>query len=192
MTPQRLLIGGLGHVGQAICWALGFLLYPTTGAADLTLVDFDTIIEANCGTGLLTTPGDVGLRKARVIATRLEQVRFTTAIVERRVDDNTRRTIDEPMWALAGFDQPEPRRALANAGFAKVIDLGLGGGPGNYLDILLHVFPSGLRPEQAWPLDTPATATTSITTGYRNLIERDVVAGILEGAARCGVIGLAG
>ena len=190
--PQRLQIGGLGHLGQAICWALGFLPYPATGGADLTLVDFDTIIEANCATGLLTTSADLGRRKARVVATRMEEIGFTTAIVERRIDDNTRRTADEPAWALAGFDRPEPRRALANAGFAKVIDLGLGAGSRDYLDILMHVFPSGLRPEQAWPLHIPPVTTPSLKAAYCNLAEREVAAGVSEGAARCGVIGLAG
>jgi len=190
--PQRLQIGGLGHLGQAICWALGFLPYPATGGADLTLVDFDTIIEANCATGLLTTSADLGRRKARVVAARMEEIGFTTAIVERRIDDNTRRTADEPAWALAGFDRPEPRRALANAGFAKVIDLGLGAGSRDYLDILMHVFPSGLRPEQAWPLHIPPVTTPSLKAAYCNLAEREVAAGVSEGAARCGVIGLAG
>lgn len=56
----------------------------------------------------------------------------------------------------------------------------------------MHVFPSGLRPEQAWPSTTRATTTPSLPVAYHNLIQRQVAAGVPEGAARCGVIGLAG
>jgi hypothetical protein len=190
--PQRLLMAGLGHLGQAICWALGFLPYPETDAADLTLYDFDTIIDANHSTGLLTTPADRGRRKTRVIAQLLEQIGFTTAIIERRVDGNTRRTVDEPTWALAGFDRPEPRRALANAGFSKVIDVGLGAGRRDYLDILIHVFPSGIKPAYAWPPDAPANTEHPLTAAYQSIVRREIAAGVPEGTARCGVVGLAG
>jgi hypothetical protein len=190
--PKRLLIAGLGHLGQAICWALGFLPYPGTGAGELTIYDFDKIIDANWSTGLLTAKTDVGRRKARVVAARLEQIGFTTAIVERRIDESTRRTLDEPGWALAGFDQPEPRRALVNAGFRKVIDLGLGAGPRDYLDILLHAFPSGLEPEQAWPPDTTSVTMPPMPAAYDNMVQQAVAAGLPEGIARCGMIDVAG
>ena len=44
-----------------------------------------------------------------------------------------------------GVDDPAPRRLLEGAGFDLIVDAGLGGGPRNYLDILIHSFPSGVE-----------------------------------------------
>lgn len=188
--PQQLLIAGLGHLGQATCWTLGLLPYADAMPA-ITLWDFDVVIEANHSTGLLTTPSDIDRRKTRVGAQRLERIGFTTALVERRVDDNTRRTADEPPWALAGFDTPEPRRALAKAGFTKVVDLGLGADTRTYLEILIHTFPSELSPDQAWP-DHLKAFEHGLPSGYENEVSRAVQNGISEGTARCGAIQAAG
>lgn len=190
--PKRLFIAGLGHLGQAICWTLGCLPYPNTGDVELALQDFDTIIEANHSTGLLTQKGDRGQRKTRIVASRLEQLGFTTSIIERHVDTNTRRTANEPNWAIAGFDRLEPRRALANAGFDKVIDLALGASANDYLDILIHVFPSTLQPEKVWPGATPNTAHRPMAAAYNNLVKQKIAAGMPEGAARCGAVEIAG
>ncbi len=50
---------------------------------------------------------------------------------------------NEPVLALAGFDKIKPRRALGGK-FGRVVDAGLGAGPTDYLDILIHAFPSPL------------------------------------------------
>jgi hypothetical protein len=39
-------------------------------------------------------------------------------------------TADEPSLALAGFDDPAPRRLLEQANFDFIVDAGLGGGVG--------------------------------------------------------------
>jgi hypothetical protein len=190
--PQRLAVVGLGHVGQAICWTLGLLAYPDRSMVEFTLQDFDKIIDANVSTGLLTCKTDLGRRKTRVVAERLEKLGFGTALLERRVDEHTRRTVDEPQWAIGGFDEVEPRRHLAStAGYTKVVDIGLGATARDYLDILIHVFPGGLTADQAWPNAATQTHNRDLPAAYKQEINRRLRDGSGEAEARCGVVQIA-
>lgn len=190
--PQRLMIAGLGHLGQAVCWALGFLPYPDPNQVEFALQDFDIVISANVSTGLLTSPADLRRRKTRVVAASLERLGFTTRIIEKRIDEHARRTVDEPTWAVAGFDKVEPRRHLLNAGFAKVVDIGVGAGVRDYLDILIHAFPSGMTATEAWPDNAGQPRTPALATAYEAAVQHQIRAGVSEGSARCGIIELAG
>jgi hypothetical protein len=194
--PSRLWMLGLGHLGQAYCWALGFLPYAKPEDVWLMLQDFDRVVEANEATALLAGVGDRGRPKARIVARRMEGIGFRTSVTERPFDANTRRRGDEPGLALGGFDRPEPRRELGAAGFEFIVDAGLGGGPEHYLDMLIHSFPSGLTPAEAWPrsqasgsdrrdqrLDRPA---------YEDIVQRLTTEGLTEEEARCGVLEVAG
>ena len=155
------------------------------------LVDDDHVVEANLATGLLLTEHDAvsRRRKTRVVAGRLEQLGFHTAIVERRFDQHTQPSGREPTVALAGFDQPTPRRMLGGR-FDLAIDVGLGAGPIDYLDIAIHRFPSALTAEQAFPGRTRPPRPLGAT--YEAEIQRRTSAGVAEGDARCGVVDIAG
>ncbi len=72
--PSRAWILGLGHLGQAYCWCLGWLPYADPRQLLLYLVDFDVVEEANESTGLLVDRGSVGQTKARAVAHRLENL----------------------------------------------------------------------------------------------------------------------
>jgi hypothetical protein len=190
--PSQLAIMGLGHLGQAVCWALGFLPYANPRNVKLLLQDFDTITDANVSTGLLTRPDDIGQRKTRVVARCMEDLGVETTIVERRVDANTRRTDDEPLWAIAGFDELQPRRDLAGeAGYDRLVDIGLGTGTAAYLDILIHTFPGRTTPAQAWPASTPSAPQRLLNAAYEQIHEAEVRKGVEPGHARCGVVQLA-
>ena len=130
---------------------LGCLPYAQPKELEVYLVDFDTIVEANHATGLLTDASDVGRLKTRVVASGLEQLGHRTRLVERRFGNDLTFNNNEPQIALAGFDRIEPRRALGDT-FNRVVDAGLGAGPTDYLDILIHTFPSQLSPEAAFPI----------------------------------------
>lgn len=187
--PTGIWLLGLGHLGQANAWSLGCLPYDKPDDLEVYLVDFDTVVEANHSTGLLTLPSDIGQRKTRVVASRLEQLGHVTHLVERPFDDHVRPSNAEPQLALAGFDKIEPRRALGDK-FGRVVDAGLGAGPTEYLDILLHTFPSELTPAKAFPLrpaDDPELSPVYEAEVYRRISE-----GMEAGTARCGVIELAG
>jgi len=188
--PARLWLLGLGHLGQAYAWTLGMLPYARPGDVQLFLVDFDRVIEANIATQLLVTSQHIGLRKTRAVAAAVESLGFDTAIVERAFDEQFQPAGDEPTIALAGFDRPGPRRLLGGDRFGRVVDAGLGAGHVEYLDMLLHTFPSPEEPADAFP-SRPMT-TRVLPPAYRTEITRQVQAGADEAAARCGMFELAG
>ena len=187
--PTGIWLLGLGHLGQANAWNLGCLPYGEPADLRVYLVDFDTVVEANHSTGLLTLPTDIGQRKTRVVASRLEQLGYQTHLVERPFDDYLRRSNTEPQLALAGFDKIDPRRALGDK-FGRVVDAGLGAGPTEYLDILLHTFPSELTPAEAFP--SQSAGDPELSAAYEAEINRRISEGMEAGTARCGVIELAG
>ena len=192
--PKRLWLIGLGHLGQAYAWALGLLPYRDRSAVDVMLQDYDSIVKANKSTGMLSDDASIGQRKTRVVAARLEALGFSTAITERRFDSSTRRDVDEPSIALVGVDDPSPRRLLEGAGFGLIVDVGLGGGTRNYLDILMHSFPSSIKAANAWPERTgsPANPLTS-QPAYLDLHHQlSQTTELAAGEIRCGIIEVAG
>jgi hypothetical protein len=192
--PANWWLLGLGHLGQAYAWAIGSLPYSEPGQVKIVLQDTDTVVPANESTGMLVLPGHSGEKKTRTLAGRLEALGLTTAIVERRFDGASRRRSEEPSLALAGFDDPNPRRSLELAGFERVIDVGLGSGPRQYLDILLHSFPSSIKAAELWPATSERRTHALLELpAYRALIESTTESGHLTpAAARCGVTELAG
>ena len=189
--PSRIWILGLGHLGQAYCWSLGFLPYPDPSEVLVFLQDFDVVVEANESTGLMVDRTLVGQPKGRAVAQRLEHIDFRTRISERAFDSHTKRTADEPSLALAGFDDPAPRRLLERANFESIVDAGLGGGPEHYGEILLHTFPSGIEAASAFDA-APARSRRPDQKAYLEMIERRVKAGASKGEAECGILEIAG
>ena len=193
--PKRLWLIGLGHLGQAYAWALGLLPYRDHSAVDLVLQDCDSLVKANRSTGMLSDDASVDHRKTRVVAARLEALGFVTAITERRFDSATQRSVKEPAVALVGVDDPCPRRLLEEAGFDLIVDAGLGGGTRNYLDILMHSFPSGVKAKTAWPERSGSTASSVVDDqpAYLDIYEQlSRTTGLTDGEIRCGIIEVAG
>lgn len=189
--PSKLWLLGLGHLGQAYAWALGTLPYGDPQAVSVFLQDYDVVVEANESTGLLLDAAGIGRTKARVVAERLEDLGFQTRVVERAFDAYTKRTAKEPGLALAGFDDPVPRRELEEANFARIVDAGLGAGVDHYHEIALHSFPSALRSQDAFA----AAARSSMRpeqAAYRAMVDERIAAGESEGEAECGVLEVAG
>ena len=192
--PKRLWLIGLGHLGQAYVWALGLLPYGDRSAVDLVLQDCDSIVKANRGTGMLSDDSSVGQRKTRVVAGRLEALGFNTAITERRFDSATRRSVDEPGVALVGVDDPAPRRLLEEAGFDLIVDAGLGGGTRNYLDMLIHSFPSGVEAATAWAERLGSAASSVLDQpAYLDIHQQlTKTTELTDGEIKCGIIEVAG
>ena len=190
--PTELWLLGLGHLGQAYAWSLGLLPYADPADVHIGLVDYDDVAEANVATQLLTKRDDVGLRKTRVVARALDDRGFRTTIVERAFDEHfyPDHIRNEPSIALAGFDKREPRVHLGNDRFGRVVDAGLGAGPSDYLDMVIHTFPAEETPEQAFVQRTPNTKP--LLAAYENEIARQARAGAEESAVRCGMLGIAG
>ena len=190
--PSKLWLIGLGHLGQAYLWALGLLPYQDRAAIEFLLQDFDILKAANESTGMLSESSLLGHRKTRIASRKLEALGFTTVIDERPFDEATRRRPDEPGVALSGLDNLIERRLLEDAGFDLVVDAGLGNTPNNYLDILVHSFPSGIKAREAYKeveddpsfLDKPA---------YQRHVQRLVEStGRTAEEIECGVLEIAG
>jgi molybdopterin/thiamine biosynthesis adenylyltransferase len=189
--PSKVWLLGLGHLGQAYAWALGFLPYARPEEVMVYLQDYDVVVEANKSTGLLVGDAELGKTKARVVARRLEDLGFQTRITERAFDTHTKRTAEEPRLALAGFDDPAPRRELEEANFARIVDGGLGAGVHHYQEIALHSFPSGLRSREAFAATSRNSALPE-QPAYRAMVTERIAAGETEGEAECGVLEVAG
>lgn len=190
--PESLWLLGLGHLGQAVAWAIGLLPYPSDAPRMLFLQDYDSVVKANRSTGLLCDEDAVGHKKTRVVARRLEGLGFSTSIIERPFDETMRRRLDEPAIAIAGFDAVEPRRALEAPKFKFVVDLGLGGGAQSYLDIVMHAFPSALVAEECWPERANRTLGDVGQPGWQNLRSVMEGDGMSSGDAECGMVEVAG
>lgn len=194
--PAALWLLGLGHLGQGYAWSLGWLPYAAPTDVVVFLMDTDIIISGNKATGLLLRDHDLGHRKTRVVATRLEDdLGMRTAIVERHFDNTLWPIDDEPLLALAGFDHPGPRRQLGGersgeSRFRRVVDAGLGSGPVEYLDMLIHTFPSQLDPATAFP--DRERPRLSMPSAYTTEIERMIEVGTDVGDATCGMTEIAG
>ena len=126
LLPTKLWIIGLGHLGQAFLWTLGFLPYADSAELLLVLQDFDSLVKANDSTSPLTHTGLLGQKKTRAMAVWAEARRFRTLITERRFAADFRVAADEPMIALCGVDNPLARAAVEEVGFGRVIEAGLG------------------------------------------------------------------
>jgi hypothetical protein len=134
----------------------------------------------------------VGKRKSRVIAGRLEELGFLTFIVERRFDEHMQPDpITEPLLALAGFDSPVPRRHLGGERFLRVVDAGLGAGAREYLDIVLHTFPSQIDPADEF--NVAPSKQEGLPERYAVEVERLMAEkGASRGEAECGLAEIAG
>jgi hypothetical protein len=194
--PASMWLLGLGHLGQAYGWTTGMLPYEAPGDVELGLVDFDTIVQGNVATQPFAADADAGRRKTRGVGAALETRGFRMRHVERAFDEHfhpvphAKASRNEPAVALGGFDVVEPRRLLGNAGFSRVVDGGLGAGPVEYLDMVIHTFPAREDASTAFN-DTPH-APRALPDAYEAEIESRVRAGEDETAARCGMLDIAG
>lgn len=185
--PAKLWLIGLGHLGQAYLWTLGFLPYPVGSNVNLVLQDIDALEKANDSTSLLTNLSQLKTKKTRAMATWCEERGFQTNLIERPFVDGFTINPEEPALALCGVDNIEARRALEKVGFKRVIDAGLGKGPQGYLALSIHTFPASRPAEQCWKTGNDTNQPMDGVTAqpaYKKLHD--------EGMDRCGLIELAG
>jgi hypothetical protein len=136
--PKGLWLLGLGHLGQAYAWLLRALPYEDFGCVSLVVQDPDAAGKENYATQLLTEIHHVGQRKTQIVANALRACGADVAVVDRRFDRHQRRQRDEPAMVLVGLDNDEARRSLSVAGFAQIINVGLGARAETFTAILLQ------------------------------------------------------
>ena len=149
--PTDFWVLGLGHLGNAYLWALGSLPYENANTVRIFLNDFDSVESENIETGLLFTRADLDFTKTRTCAAWLELRGFQTRLLEWRFDEKLRWQHDEPRLGLCGFDSNPPRLNLNSAGFAQVVESGLGGTPNNFDTLSLHTLPNPRSIDELWP-----------------------------------------
>ena len=152
--PLSLGTFGLGHLGQAYLWCLAALPYSARHEVRILLCDDDVVENVNIETGALLKAGDGTHLKTRVAAEWLEARGFATRLLERRIDENFRRTSTEPVIALSGFDDNLPRHWLSQAGFEAMFDSGLGGEAHNFDTISFHGWPNPRSQSEIWPQES--------------------------------------
>lgn len=177
--PSSWLVG-LGHLGQAYAWTLGFMA-PAEGAT-LVLQDIDIVTKSTLSTSVLSAAADVGRKKARIVAEWLEARGYSTSIVERRFDQFQQVNATEPRLALFGVDNAAARRAIEGAGFGTVIDAGLGSGFRDFRAIRVRAFPGPSRAAALWAAED-GRPNASQAPAYQALLS--------QGADPCGVTTLA-
>jgi hypothetical protein len=185
ILPSSLWLIGLGHLGQAYLWTLGLLPYANPGEVMLYLQDTDRLTTANDSTSPLTNEALVGRYKTRAMAEWCEARGFQTRIVERPFADNFRVAGDEPMMSLCGVDNALARASLEDAGFARVIEAGLGHGTEEYLAFQVHSFPGPKPAREIWRAGAvlPVKDASTDAEAYRDLEGR--------GMDQCGLTMLA-
>jgi hypothetical protein len=152
---------------------------------ELVLQDYDTLVEANDSTSLLTSRSILSEKKTRAMARWCEARGFKTSIMERRFDSSFRVSSEEPSVALCGVDNALARAALEDVGFGRVIEAGLGAGTQEYLAFQVHTFPSSRTARSWWGRGTVAAAQTLVDQpAYRALAD--------AGVDECGLTILAG
>lgn len=175
---------GLGHLGQAYAWTLGFT-QPPAGVAAHVLQDVDVVTESTLSTSVISRPEHVGCKKTRVAAAWLEARGFRTVIMERRLDEHQRvGAAGEPMVAVFGVDNPAARRSIETCGFRLIVDAGLGAGYRDFRAIRLRTFPGPSKAALLWSLpEDVASREPELAPAYRDMVAR--------GADPCGVTTLA-
>ena len=185
LLPTNLWLIGLGHLGQAFLWGLGLLPYADPSRLSLVLQDIDVTTPSTESTSVLTDATMIGTMKTRVMAAWAERRGFRTTIQERRFDASFRRQPDEPAIALCGIDNALGRRQLDDAGFAVVIEVGLGRGYRDFRTMRLHTLPGSKKATELWKAEAPIQEDLTGRAAYRGLL----TGGALD---RCGVTLLAG
>jgi hypothetical protein len=185
-APQQvgatgLWVVGLGHLGQAYAWTLGF---TEPGAVPHVLQDVDHITKSTLSTSMVSREDDISHKKTRVAAAWLEARGFKTSIVERRFDENQQVAAGEPLVALFGVDNPAARRCIEGVGFRLVIDAGLGAGYRDFRAMRLRAFPGPSKAADLWAVpDAAAAGQPQLAKAYQDLVAK--------GADPCGVTTLA-
>jgi len=137
---NNIALVGLGHLGQGFLWNL--LLLPIHGD-QMLLWDYQYTAEENIGTGVLTTPSDVGTRKTRVANRWLEAHGWKTALIEQKFTAGQKWNAEGPPLIVSALDSPIPRRWILDADYPLMIDLGVGHGASDFEYAQLRMLPNG-------------------------------------------------
>jgi hypothetical protein len=149
--PSSVWVLGVGHLGQALLWAMSALPYPPQDRRHVVLQDVDVVTRANISTSLLTSESELKRMKTRAVASWLEASGWATALCERRFTGNLTPAADEPQLLFVATDNIESRRALDTTNFPFAVEAGIGNTADTCRNIRLHTFPNERKTSAIWP-----------------------------------------
>lgn len=141
---------GLGHLGQAYAWTLGFM---QGDGVELVLQDTDVITTSTLSTSILSFASDMGRPKTDVVGAWLRDRGWHVRTLEQRFDHHQRIEALDPDIALFGVDNAAARRCSESAGFRVIVDVGLGAGHTDFRGIRLRSFPGASKASDIWAMD---------------------------------------
>ena len=86
--PRNIWTLGLGHLGQAYLWTLGFLPYSQPQKTIVLLEDHDIVAIENIGSQILSSICDIDSPKTRPCSSFLESLGFKTQIIEKKFEES--------------------------------------------------------------------------------------------------------
>ena len=178
IVPRTWLVG-LGHLGQASAWTMGFMQAPEQA---LYLQDFDLTTKSSLSTSMLCAASDVGRPKVDVVGDWLRARGYNCVPVERRFDSTQRVSAGDPRVALFGVDNAAARRVSEGAGFEFIVDAGLGAGFKDFRTLRVRTFPGPSTAANLWARDSDVEDLRKMPA-YQRLLA--------DGAEPCGVTTLA-
>ncbi len=187
--PEALWLVGLGNLGQAFMWSLTWLPYADPARLMLFLQDDDLVGEENWGTSVLVRRGRYNVLKTRVAEEWAEHCGYKVRRIDRRLDEQMRRTVTEPGIALAGLDRMPARRLLGLPGFDYVIDAGLGADAHDFHRLRVNVFDADRTPSEHFEGVEDKTADRIETIKQLPAYQAH---GRKSAEASCGMVELAG
>lgn len=174
---RELVLVGLGHLGQGVLWSLATL--PAAG--QIVLQDYQNAGEENVATGLTTRLPDVGKRKTRIGAKWIESYGWSTSLVERRIGARAAACDGDPAVIVTALDSVAPRRHALAAGYAYMLDAGVGHGPVDFEICQLRSFAR----------DDPGSWETSVESKDTNSLMKRSAYTAMAAKDACGALQLA-
>jgi hypothetical protein len=171
--PDRLMLVGLGHLGQAFAWCIAHLPYKQDDG-EVWLIDDDCVSAANISTGVLTGLIDYsreGVQKTRLVGAILEQVGLKTRLLECRLPLSYRWEPGHPDVALIGIDNLGLRRRLSGIEWPLCVDAGLGSTASSFAALSIHSFPGcqSSTEIESWKESNPPIAADSLAPAFLSL-----------------------
>ncbi|MDD2305195.1 MAG: ThiF family adenylyltransferase [Prolixibacteraceae bacterium] len=122
--PRNIWTLGLGHLGQAYLWTLGFMPFENLNQVQVLLQDADIVQPENIGSQVLCFEENIRKPKTRACMNFLEGLNFRTQIIEKPFikGDCEQEWAENYPFILNGVDNVKTRKSINKASFKLFID----------------------------------------------------------------------
>ncbi len=122
--PRNIWALGLGHLGQAYLWTLGFLPFENLNQVQVLLQDADIVQPENIGSQVLCFVENIRKPKTRACMNFLEGLNFRTQIIEKPFikGDCEQEWAENYPFILNGVDNVKTRKSINKASFKLFLD----------------------------------------------------------------------